>query len=93
MQASLVDKNKSQFKYLQIAIVTNIGAMLECFVSLYELRHSTLQEVFLNPSSQLEQKEAVNDIKVSSLELYFSLKGPLHCWSLPHEPIWTLPHD
>lgn len=57
MQASPIDKNPNDLtsvKYIQVTFVTNIQAMLEIFISLYELRRSTLQDVFLCPSSQFE---------------------------------------
>lgn len=57
LQASSVDNNRNNVtngKYLQITFVTNIQAMLEIFISLYELQRSTLKEVFLCPSSQFD---------------------------------------
>lgn len=53
LQASQTDSNKTLLtaNYVQIMFITNFQAMLECFISLYELRNSSLQEVFLRPST------------------------------------------
>lgn len=63
MQAAQTDNNKTILtgKGLQIAFVTNIQAMLECFISLYELDNSTLLDVFLHPSSQFEDYNPNDD--------------------------------
>ncbi|XP_055312579.1 uncharacterized protein LOC129574522 isoform X2 [Sitodiplosis mosellana] len=55
MQTDFVDRKKFIPKCIQVEFVTNIQPMLECFVSLYELRKSSLQYVFLRPSSQYEE--------------------------------------
>lgn len=58
LQSSPADKNPTDLnsvKFIQVTFVTNIQAMLEIFISLYELRRSTLQDVFLSPSSQFEE--------------------------------------
>lgn len=47
-------KKPFQPKCVQVEFVANIQPMLECFVSLYELEKSSLQDVFLCPSSQYE---------------------------------------
>lgn len=57
MQAPKLDNKLSDLtraKFIQVIFVTNIQALLEIFISLYELRRSTLQEVFLRPSEQFE---------------------------------------
>lgn len=57
MQAPKLDIKLSDLtraKFIQVIFVTNIQALLEIFISLYELRRSTLQEVFLRPSEQFE---------------------------------------
>lgn len=67
LHASQVDKSKNQIasKFLQVAFITNIETMLECYISLYDMRNSSLQEVFLRPSSALEdQTDSINDNKV-----------------------------
>lgn len=58
MQASKLEKdaNNAKSKCVQVVFVTNIQVMLECFISLYELRKSSLQEVFLRPCSQFEEE-------------------------------------
>lgn len=63
LQASQVDKNINQIpsKFLQVSFLTNIEAMLECYISLYELRNSSLREVFLRPSGALEENESIDD--------------------------------
>lgn len=58
LQASPVDNKRNELfneKFIQSKFATNIQTMLECYVSLHELRHSTLKEVFLQPSSQFEE--------------------------------------
>lgn len=57
LQAPKLDNKLSDLtraKFIQVIFVTNIQALLEIFISLYELRRSTLQEVFLRPSEQFE---------------------------------------
>lgn len=63
LQAAQTENNKTALTahHLQIAFITNIQTMLECFISLYELRNSSLQEVFLRPSSQFEDYDADDD--------------------------------
>lgn len=54
MQTGRVEKKPIESKCLQVEFVTNIQPLLEFYVSLYELRKSSLQDVFLHPSSQYE---------------------------------------
>lgn len=59
LQAAPIEKNRNDcrenVKFIQTTFVTNIQAMLENFVSLYELRQSSLLDVFLRPSSQFDE--------------------------------------
>lgn len=54
MHTAFIDKKTPNPKNIQVEFVTNIQAMVECFVSLYEIKKSTLQDVFLCPNSQCE---------------------------------------
>lgn len=63
MEASKTDNNKINItsKYLQVIFVTNVKDMLECFISLYLLNKSSLQDVFLCPSIQFEDYNPSDD--------------------------------
>lgn len=83
MQASITEKNKVNMvgKCLQVCFITNIQNMLECFVSLYELRNSSLLEVFLRPSSQFEFQDPSMDVdydKIDSVCIKFECIFFLH---------------
>lgn len=71
LQAFQVDKNKNQVssKFLQVAFITNIETMLECYISLYELKNSSLQEMFLHPSSQLEEEDEIQSNEASNFKV------------------------
>lgn len=82
MQASSVDNNRNDLangRYIQITFVTNIQAMLENFISLFELRQSMLLEVFLRPSSQFDDLDPTDEfvqkhyVSVYGIGLYFTL--------------------
>ncbi|XP_031636106.1 uncharacterized protein LOC116348997 [Contarinia nasturtii] len=61
--AHVIEKDKKfKPKCLQVTFVANVQAMLEYFISLFELRKSSLLEVFLCPSSQhVDQSQTAND--------------------------------
>lgn len=54
MHTAYIDKKTPNPKNIQVEFVTSIQAMVECFLSLYELKKSSLQDVFLYPSSQCD---------------------------------------
>lgn len=55
------NKNQTKLNYIQVLFVTNVQAMLECFISLYELKKSSLQDAFLHPSIQYEDMNGPAD--------------------------------
>lgn len=55
------NKNQTKLNYIQVSFVTNVQAMLECFISLYELKKSSLQDAFLHPSIQYEDMNGPAD--------------------------------
>lgn len=61
MQTAYQEKEPPNPKGVQVEFVTDIQSMLECFVSLYELKKSSLQEVFLRPCSQYEDGNCSSD--------------------------------
>lgn len=60
MEAAKIEKDANNLtcNFVQVSFLANIQAMLECFISLYELRKSLLQDFFLRPSKQFEYDPA-----------------------------------
>lgn len=58
MQASKIEKDANNVKaqYVLVAFLNNVQVMLERFKGLYELKNSSLQEVFLRPCSQFNDE-------------------------------------
>lgn len=63
MQASKTDNNKINItsKYVQVTFVTSVKDALECFISLYLLDKSSLQDVFLRPFTQIDDYNPDDD--------------------------------
>lgn len=72
MQTSEVSLNKNMIKnktkYIQTAFITNIEAMLQSFIGIYELEKSSLKDVFLKPSSQLEDNKEIATVDMTQMD-------------------------